>query len=552
MSRCGGWGSLLAITGTLGCGHLQSPMPANANIRTPTPIPQLQPPELPPAKLPDPPRVAKSSPVTPSSDDNPLGLQEVLTSVEGNFPLLYAIEQERTIASGQRLTAEGQFDLALRSRGIQQAGTFSNGRLDFGLEQPNLIGGIGAFSGWRYGQGNYPIYYGDRKTGDGGEFRSGLNIPLLQNREIDPRRARLRAAQIQEQIADPVIRRARLDYLRSAAQAYWNWVGAGAQYQVAEELLKLARDRQSFIDEQRRQQLVSETVQVLNRRLIASREETLLTTERLLQQAAFRLSLFLRNAQGDPIVVDSKRLPPGFFEMELTPPSPEQLTSDISTALAQRPELVRFQLQKERLGVELKLADNQLYPTLNIVTAVAQDVGALNKTFIGVGSFASDRTAVEFGATLEVPVQRRDALGRIRTIQGQLAQTLAQERFTRDEITAQIQDAISELVKSAERVSRAREELKQAIRVRDLETESFRAGRTSLVDLNIQEVAAAEARTKVVALLATYQRAVAEYRAALGSDAASDGPLPGLPPVPTLPVPAPAAAPTPAPQPAKP
>ncbi|MGL6096937.1 MAG: TolC family protein, partial [Fimbriiglobus sp.] len=503
-----------------GCAGIKSPLPDGANIHGP-----LAPPALAPAPDPDPlpapppddnPPPGSPAPTPPVS--GPVELADVLNSVQANFPLLYAVEQERPIAAGQNLSAEGQFDTMLRARGSDQSGTFNNGRLDFSAEQPFADNGIVTFAGWRTGMGNFPIYANDRKTADGGEFRAGISVPVLQNRDIDPRRARLRAAQIAEQIADPVVRRARLDFLRSAAQAYWTWVAAGGQYQVAADLLRLAQERQRFIDRQLREGLITDTVEVLNRRLIASREEALFSAERVVQQAAIRLSLFLRDPVGDPIVPASDRLPPRFQDFVPPKPDPAGLTADVGTAIANRPELARFRLQLERLGVDIKLASNQLMPVVNVFATMSQDVGFSKKTLNGSGPFATDRITPEVGATFELPAQRRDALGRVRTAQAQAAQVLALERYARDDVTAQVQDAVSELSQAFLRIEKAREELKQARRVRDLEAESFRNGRTSLVDLNIQEVAAAEAELKVVTTLAVYFRATAEYLAAIGLD----------------------------------
>jgi outer membrane protein TolC len=122
---------------------------------------------------------------------------------------------------------------------------------------------------------------------------------------------------------------------------------------------------------------------------------------------------------------------------------------------------------------------------------------------------------------LEMPLPFRSARGLTATARAQLAQLLAQERFTRDDIAAQVQDAVSELDLTYKRLGRAREELKQANRVLELESERYRAKQIGLVELNLQEIAAAEARAKVVGVLGTYFAAVASYRAALGLD----GPL---------------------------
>ncbi len=501
-------GTILLILAA-GCAGTRSPLPDRAMIRESIALPAVA--EAPaPVKLPDPP----ASPSIPSTD--PLTLDSVLNTLATSFPLILAMEQERGIAGGQRLAAEGSFDTLLRARAADQTGTFSSARLDFVAEQPILENGGSVFAGWRMGDGNFPIYYGDRKTADGGEFRAGVAVPLLRDRPIDRRRVALRQAQIQEQLADPVIRRARLDFYRAAAFAYWNWVAAGEQYRVARELLGLARDRQGFVDERFKLGADPETLPVLNKRLIASREESLLAAERALQAAALRLSLYHRDAVGNPIVPSPIRLPASLLDGAPTAPRSNQLAEDVAVALQNRPELERFRLLKERAATDVALARNRTRPGLNAFAAAAQDVGFSKKTAGGAGPFATDRTTAEFGLTFELEAQRRDALGRLRAAEALLAQTTAQERFARDEIAVQVQDATSELTLTYQRLERAREEYRQAARVRELETESFRQGRTSLIDLNLQEIATAEAQLKIVTTIGAYYRAVAEYLTTLG------------------------------------
>jgi len=510
----------IALVNAAGCASQRGPLPPDAFITAPLGTPELAAP-FPAAPLPAPPATPPTVAARPAT--GALSLRDVLVSVEEHFPLLYAVEQERAIAAGQRLSAEGQFDTVLRARASEQAGTFASGRVDVGVETPLTEGGVTTFAGWRLGGGNFPIYNGDRKTADGGEFRAGVTVPLLQNRDIDPRRARLRAAQITEKLADPVVRRARLDFQRNAAQSYWAWQAAGAQYRVATELLTLAVKRQEVIDVRQKGGLISASAPALNRRAVASRQEAQLASERQVQQAALRLSLFLRGPEGDPVVPPADTLIADFLALEPPAPDPTQLQADVTGALARRPELARFQLEKERRTVELKLATNQELPTLNVFAGVSQDAGFAKKTFTGDGPFTTDRTAAEAGASLEVPLPRRDARGRVRTAQAQLAQLLGQERFARDEVVAQVQDAVSELTLTYARLGRAREEQREANTVLAIETTIFDRQQTSLFELNLQEVAAAEARVRVVAALGQYLAAVANYQAVLGLDAAQAG-----------------------------
>jgi outer membrane protein, heavy metal efflux system len=531
------WGcaSALSAFGGAGCAT-SSPLPQGAHIRDPLGAPQLPAALVKRDGLPEPPAVETKPPAL--AENGPLQLSEVLRSVEASFPLLYAIQQERDIAAGQRLAAEGAFDPTLRSRTVEQGGVFASTRVDNFVEQATPFGGITAFAGHRVGVGNFPVYYGDRKTAEGGEFRAGVTVPLLQNRATDPRRARLRAAQIAEQLADPTVRLARINFYRESAAAYWLWQAAGGQYRVAQYLLKLAEDRQKLLDAQLQLGATTEDIVTLNRRLVAERQEVLLTTERALQEAALRLSLFLRDGAGEPLVPKAEWLLPGFIELAAPPPSAtaDALATDVERALAQRPELVRFQLEKERRAVELQLATNQLLPQLNVYAAGTQDVGFSKKTFTGTGIFRTDRQTGEIGAFLEAPLPFRNARGLTATARAQLAQLLAQEKFQRDTIAVQVSDAASALAKTYERLDRAREELKQANRVLEQTAIRVLGGASQLVELNIQETAAAAARAKVVALVGAYYAAIASYQAALGAEAAgaSGAVLPSADPPPQM------------------
>jgi outer membrane protein TolC len=460
-------------------------------------------------------------------DTSPLTLAEVLDSAQRSFPLLLAIQQERAIAAGQRLSAEGAFDLGVQFRGSVQDGTFEGNRLDLGLTQPTTFYGTTLLGGYRLGRGDFPVYYGDRLTAEGGELRAAVQVPLLRDGPIDRRRAALRQAQIAQSLAEPAVQRARIDVLRSAARAYWNWAAAGEQYQVAEALLQLARDRQAGFEEQFRLGQVAEFVVVDNRRLIYEREGALLAAERRWQQTAFELSLYLRDAEGNPMIPPATRLPGTLLREEPTPPRTEQLAEDVQTAFRTRPELIRFRLLKERAAVDLRLAENQTLPGLNVQLAGAQDVGAGKQA---TGIFALDRSVLEGSVLVDVPLQRRDAAGRIRTAQATLAQLLAQERYAQDQIRVEVQDAVSALDRTYQRWLRARAEQRVAEQVAQLERERFRLGQSTLLEVNLRELAAAGAQAKVIDAAADYARALADHRAALGLDALAELPGAELPP----------------------
>lgn len=444
-----------------------------------------------------------------------LELGDVVGSIENHYPLLAAALQEQGITSGQLVAAQGAFDVNLRARETGQLGTYPSQRITMGFDQNTDWNGASFFAGYRQSTGEFPIYYGDRKTGDGGEFRAGLSIPLLANREIDRRRTTLAQAEINRAMADPTIAAQRLDFVRAGSRAYWTWVAVGLRYRIARSVLKIAADRDSQLAEMVERGAVAQIERTDNKRVIVEREARLVIAERAWQQASIALSLYLRSPDGEPRIPSAASLPP--FIPEPLPFDRSILARDVATALQHRPELMRFDLQRRRTSLELDLARNQLMPNLSLGLEGYQDVGygsAYSKTPLVTGT-ELDRSAYIASLQLDVPLQRREAKGRIFTAESSLAQITAQEKFLRDRITAELQDAASALERAYDLRQKARENVTVAKAVEKGEREKFLLGQGTIVILNLRELVTAEASLSEIDSLAEYQRASADYRAAL-------------------------------------
>lgn len=463
-----------------------------------------------PAKLPPASPPPRKTDVVPLN--GPIELGTVLQSVSNQFPLLLSISEERTIAAGQRLSAEGGFDTNVKARALGQDGTYDNSRFEFSAEQLTPYNGLTYFGSYRLSTGEFPPYYGFYKTADGGEFRGGMILPLLRNGPIDRPRALVRQAQIAESLADPLIQRARLDFLRAASRFYWNWIAAGEQYYVAQELLKIAQDRQSGFETQFQRGAITEIIVIDNRRLIAERQGTLVFAQRRLQQAAIELSLYLRDEAGQPVLPTLEQLPRTLLTAKTVSPKADLFEKDVETAYLNRPELRRFDLLKQRVSVDLQLIANQLLPSFNTGVAGHVDVGAMKKNSDGT---PGDRQAIEGSVSLDLPLQFRDAAGRQIQARALLTQLQFQEQYARDQIGAEVQDTISQMDRAVERILRAREEVEIATKVTDLEMTRFRAGQVTLLEVNLRELAAAGAKVKLIDALADFYRAQADFRAAL-------------------------------------
>ena len=441
-----------------------------------------------------------------------LVLQDVLDSVERAYPLLAAAVQQRRVAGGEQLSADGAYDLRLDAANETGAlGFYKTNRARIAAEQPLYNGGR-MLSGYRIGRGTFEPWYLERQTNLGGEFFAGATQPLLQNLAIDKRRAGVAKTTLARQAVEPEIDKQRIYFYLSASEKYWKWVAAGHAHRIARDLFAIAQQRGAAIEQRVRAGDLPPIEQTDNQRLIVSRQAKLIDADRKFRQAAVELSLFNRDEAGQPVVVPASRLPE--FP-EPTPPDAEQFQADIEMALQFRPELRYLRLQRQKLVVDLNLARNQQLPSLDVGLLAAQDVGQQTPK--------GDKTPfqLEAGFYFDVPLQRRQATGQVRASEGQVAQIAAQERYASDRIVADVRYAFTGLVTTYDELQRARQGVDLALQMQQAERVRFDKGDSNILFIQLREQATADARLLVVEAIGEYHVAAAEYRAAIGADAQS-------------------------------
>lgn len=495
--------------------HAEPVEPGNKFLAAqPQPLPpprRVEPETKPGAVPPAPPKDLPAVTGSPPSVGGPLVLEEVLDAVERHYPLLRAIEQERAIAGGRLVSSMGVFDLNLTASADGQGTTYDNFRSGVGVSQGLPVGGLGTFAGYRNGYGDFPTYNLGQKTADGGEFRAGLTIPLMRDRAIDRPRAAVQQARLDVAIAEPVIERQRLDFQRAASRTYWNWVAAGQRLKVAEALVKLAVERDDQLKARVEAGPAANIERIDNQQNIALRNAVLVQAQRAFQQVTIDLSLFLRDGHGRPTLAGSDRLPafPDVQPIDLT-----TFDSALRTAFELRPEPRRLRLQREKAAVELRLATNQALPSVNAVVAAAQDVGPGKSSLSGPNGL--DRTTLNAGVAFQLPVQQRDARGRVVVAQAQLAQIDQQLRQAEDGVRADVQDAFSALERAFEFHLQAKKRVELARLVARAEREQLRLGRSDVLRVTLREQAAFDAEVVEIGAQQDYFRALADFRAALG------------------------------------
>lgn len=441
----------------------------------------------------------------------PLLLPEVLASVQTQYPPYLAALIEQDIANGRTRQAMGAFDLNLNAGGAFQPAGYYDGQTGYAmLDQPLPFWGGNAYGGYRLSSGYLPNYNKDRTSSDG-EAVLGFSIPLLKDGSIDRRRAALWQAQIDQELANPIILRQYLDFVRAATISYYTWVASGQRLTLTEELLRIAKDRDSAIAEQVNRGASAPIVQLDNQRLVVSREIAVVQASRRFQAAAIELSLFHRTVEtAEPIISPRTRVPSAF------PPHPRpddtQVTAAIAKAAIFRPEIRRIELTMEKYEIDRRLAKNHMLPSLDVGVEAAQSTGGTLQKDI-------ERTEIEAKVAFKLPLQRREAKGKLETIDAQLQRLTNDKSFARDRIAADVRDSFSAIIAAYDALKQTRKNVDLSQQLEAAENERLKQGAADLLALQIREQATFDAKVLEVEAQAEYFRAQANYRAAMAADA---------------------------------
>lgn len=439
-----------------------------------------------------------------------LSLENVLESVESCLPQIEMAMQQIEAADGNLLASMGKFDTVLSGHSLAQPlGFYETYRNQLGINQP-LWGGGEVYGTYRLGDGNFEPWYGERETNEGGELKAGFSIPLLKNSDIDERRANVLGAAAVRTQNQAGLGIEVLNAQRMAAAAYWNWVAAGQALTFRQQILALAEQRVAKIELRVEKGDLAKLVRLDNQRFIAKRTSDVIKARRKLQQSAIKLSIYYRDSNCQPVIVDESQLPQSL-------PVPTELSNDvvnegIAVGTTNRPEVRELDAIRQQYEIKLRYAENLLLPKLDLKGFAGQDLG-------GLTSKKGDKQPLEIqaGVVAELPWQRREGLGKSKAAQAKLAQLNAKLQLTTDKIRAEITDAASAINNAAKRYRQAAENLKLTEDALALGKIAFDGGEIDLIQLNIYESSVASAKFDVLDAELEYSIFQIVYRTAISS-----------------------------------
>ncbi|MFN3862795.1 MAG: TolC family protein [Erythrobacter sp.] len=439
----------------------------------------------------------------------PLLPEEVLRSSALTFPaILEAFEREAAARSDQ-LSADGAFDLMLKGEYYDRlTGFYSGGYGKVEARQPLRPYGAEVFGSYRLSDGTFPTYENQFNTNGLGEIKVGALFSLLRGRDIDSRRFAIEDTRLAAAQARLDVLLVQLNVQLEALRAYWRWVAAGEEIRVYEELLEIAEARQVGLAREVRAGARPAIALTENERNLLTRRILLEQARRDLEIAANSLSFYLRGSDGR-LIVPTREMLPDTARMKAVVPAEQLAARPVSEVIRDRPELQTFRLALERANNRIALRRNDLEPSLTASVELSRDFGS-----VGPGGRGFDSTDTVVGLTFSVPLQRREARGRLQRAEAELRETELRQRRIADQIATEIGNILVTLGAAARLTDLARAEVRQANQMVAAERTRFRLGAADFFLVNLREEDAANARIRAIRAERDARLAEASYDAA--------------------------------------
>lgn len=454
-------------------------------------------------------RLPEPEPADPNADA--LLLSDVVASLYRSFPDIERARQQRALAGGELRSAYGAYDTKFKAGSLSEpTGFYENYRNGLGVARQVWWGGSVA-AGYRIGRGFYQPWYKERQTDDAGEFKVSVQQPLLQGRAIDPQRVEVFQASIRQRAATPIFREAILAVSREAISTYWEWVAAGAVLKAQQELLDLAIQRGQKFEVGVNAGAFAEIDLILNRQLIAERRADRLKALQKFRETGFKLSLFLRDQSGQPLVPNDNWLPKQFPRIE--PQGEFNFNAELAAAISRRPEVELLQYEYRHVELDRRLASNELLPRFDFVTEASQDMGEPATKSDDKGEFE-----LVIGFQSEVPIQRRKARGKIQSSNAKMIQVNEKLRLVRDKIATDIQITQNRLTLAQQVVEQSEVSLMSALDTLRRYQKGFEKGYIDLIYLNLLETKANQSKIKLVEAQRDWFATLGALQVALGLD----------------------------------
>lgn len=334
----------------------------------------------------------------------------------------------------------------------------------------------------------------ERNISAGEDYRqvtAGLSLPVGRGLFIDQRRAAVQQAELFAQITEAERIKMINKALLEAVKSYWDWYFSYFEYRMVNQSLVISEEiyRRVKLDFEFGEVAAVDTVQAAitfqNRN--ADRQAALIDFKR----SGLMLSNFLWGENEEPLEIQDNVAP--IWDVDFQEPE-ESLDSLLLYAVDNHPELQKYSLKLEQLGVDQRLAKENLKPRIdvnyNLINSPINYSGELADVNLG--------NNYKFGLEVEFPLFLRKERAKLKQTQVKIDQTGLESRYVQQQIINEIEGAYFEMVNGQQMLGFLETAVNNYQRLLEAELFNLSLGESDLFKINFQQDKLLEAQIKLI------------------------------------------------------
>ena len=347
-------------------------------------------------------------------------------------------------------------------------------------------------------------------TGQAGNYSVlGLQLSLWKNLTLDPDRARLKNAKFDAKIAKAEKSLTVLDIGRLGQLGYWEWVTANKVKHAYEELLKNGEIRNEYLIARKKKGDVAQILVTENEQYVASRKGSLQAAKERLLRAEYALSLFYRDANGEPIVPTTDESFEDYPANLSALLENVDLNSNIDDLIKKRPDMKSLAINVEKTEVDLELAKQDLRPQVDLTTEYYERTEPHP-------NMPHDYLMVM--AKIVVPIERNLGNGNIAASRARRMVAQRQMSYGQQSYKVEVMAMRQALQLQLEQVTQSEIEFSKAKELVASETYKFKTGGGNLFLVNIREEAQARAEASFHESRLAFMNTLLSYQALVSTE----------------------------------
>lgn len=394
---------------------------------------------------------------------------EVLESVQKHFPLIEEAELKYRASVEDARSARGAFDhkIVFKSRNrIEEK--YDNNYFEATIERQTALNGLGLIAGQRQGIGHFPAYDGKYETSGAGEIFAGISLPLLRNFSSDELRLEANLTRIKKEQTHTELQLKKNLYAHKALSVYYKWLLSNKVLQIRKEALEIANERQEMLGKKFSAGDIEKIKLNDGLRSLDKRRDELTKSMIENKKYSFELSLYLRNSDGSPRIVESIQL-----ESEGLPKI--RTTNFVEDTL---PQIRILKLEREIREAEKKFYSQSVLPGLDLQLLGAKELS---------GNRPYDPESLQIGVKFDLPLENNKAEGKNVSASYKLQALDRQLRYVSQELRTMYDFVTLAQLQSKERWQITSREFENTRKMAQAERVRFTQGASDLFTVNLRE-----------------------------------------------------------------